>query len=162
MSGETASQVRANLVKVFGTPYVSDAFKKLYDKYGDKIMDLFMRDQLEEFKYIKDVLDEELGCVDYDIRPASEASILGIFVQRVFDVALFISQIVDYMDFKYTSDINELRGGLNNIAVVIPYNKDPLLLICAFSENEGLIVTHTMSSPIGVVNKLTKKCSLVA
>ncbi len=161
---ELISQARAVLSHYLGTPYVSDAFKKLYDKYGEQIRELFLQNKLEEFELIKDVLDLELGCRDYDIRTATELSIhFGAALQHAYDVVQFLLQVVrDYMKFKPTDDIMDLGGDLSGIGIVLPMHKDPWILLCMFTEREGLIVTHTLSTPIGVVSNWTRKFGLIA
>ncbi len=161
---ELVSQARAVLSHYLGTPYISDAFKLLYNRYGEQIRELFLQNQLEEFSLIKDVLDLELGCKDYDIRTATELSAyFGVALQYVYDVTQFLLQVVrDYMKFRATTDLMDLGGDLSGIGIVLPVNKDPWILLCMYAEREGLVVTHTLSTPMGIVNNWTKRFGLIA
>jgi hypothetical protein len=165
---EVEKEARGRLAKELGTEHVSDAFKQLYRRYGENLRELFLTGKLKELEPIQELLTLRYGCVDYDIRPASELYVYEIAVQH-FEGApeLFYSQVAQALGLRPAEKPHDLVGPAHKIAVGVPKGKDPFVLLCIVSfidaEMPGkvYIAAHTSKTPLVVANLHAKKIALV-
>jgi len=103
----------------YGTMYVNDAFKKLYERLGDRVVDELEKPDHGMLKPIEEVLGLKYGCIDFDIRKFSELPELGFRVQKIWygDVVLFAHDLERSMGLSQARSMLELFGSPHNIGV---------------------------------------------
>jgi len=132
--GEEALEVaQEQLSHYFGTIYPNDAFKRLYERLGDRIVEELEKPDHGMLKPIEEVLTLKYGCIDFDVRKLSEISLLGFRTQYITygDVYLFASQLERAQNILPARSLLELFG--NPIELGVASRIDDTFLVCVQS-----------------------------
>jgi len=163
---EALTRAEQDLSYYLGTTRVSEAFKKIYAKYGDAIYNVNMNprsvEDYPELSMLFDYMFLKYKCSDVEIA-------------RVEDLARLSSMIDDYegdpekayYDFKIgynlrdASRLLDLSGKLGEIGVLYPKGTEKLLtLVCHLGFNEEIkymIVTHNLEEQPLIVMKIQQE-----
>ena len=130
-----------------GTTYVSEAFKKIYQKYKDRIIDLLLSEDHQELSLVEDYLTAKYGCVDYDIRRLSELPQLGVKTQfiQAGDLQLFAGQMAIQFNLRPATSRLELFDYAFYLALASTQNDYYLICITQYINEsiKGTIITSS-------------------
>jgi len=158
---EAIALAQQELNEYFGTPYISVAFKEFCKRYSHKeIQDMLMNIKGTELEVFLDYLKAKYGACDLDIRMVNELAFYGVKIQHLKygDEKLFVSQLFLYQRYKITTNILDLVGYAENIAVAHK-NLEAYVLIAIIDSTENIILPVTQSIPgryLVVVNNANK------
>jgi hypothetical protein len=149
----------------FGTPYPSEAFKKLYQKLGDTIVSLLEQPDHGDLRYIEEVLAYRYGCIDFDVRTLSELTMLGFKTNLLKwgDVYLYARQLEYYLNYIPATNITELFGSPFQLGVASRIND--IFLVCIQIYREGAIlkgaVVASAREPFVLANHIARKYGII-
>jgi hypothetical protein len=138
-----------------GTPYVSEAFKKIYQKYKDRIIDLLLSEDHQELSLIEDYLTAKYGCVDYDVRRFTDLTQLRFKTQFIEagGLELFAEQLATYMNLRPATTRYELFDYAFMLGVATTQNDFMLVCITQYIDEsiKGTVITSS-DKPFILIN----------
>ncbi len=158
------SEAQRQMNYYLGTPYVSEAFKKIYSKYKDRIIDLLLGEDHGELSLIEDYLTAKYGCIDYDIRRLTELPQLGIKAQLITgDINLFAYQVSLGYNLTQTDSRLELFALSDNLYLASTQNDYYLICIREYIDEKfiGTIITSS-DKPFLLFSLSTRKYAIIA
>lgn len=143
------------------TPYVSRAFKIVYDKYKDvykPFYTILSEPEKTELVFIFDVLIAKYGCEHFDIRPLHELTILGIAPQLITDnIEHNYNMFITYFNLKPSSNRYDFLDEKFTLGIAgYKYNE---YLICFIDEK--LTPITSSKDPFIVINFKKKKIAII-
>jgi hypothetical protein len=148
-------EIQRQMSYYLGTVYVSEAFKKLYKKYKEGIVDLLLSEDHQELSIIEDYLSAKYGCVDFDIRRLMSLIELKIMTQFIEGggLELFVEQMASYFKLRPAQSRLELFDYAHNLGVASTQNDYYLICITQyFGETfEGSLITSS-DKPFMLIN----------
>lgn len=149
----------------YGTSYISEAFKKLTQKYSyTELMDMLMDIQGTELEIFRDYVIGKWGASDIDIRRLHEVIVYGVKAMeiRYGSPQLFLKQSLQAFNLKMAKKIEQFIAHGDCIRIAHK-DKNTLILIAIFDSVENVImpVTQSTSIPMVVLNYCNKRGALI-
>jgi len=160
------SMVRQDLEQIYGTPYISEAFKIFCSRYTyEQIQDMLRDVKGTELEDFYNFATAKYGAVDIDVRRAYEIKLLGIRFHHVKhgSIELFFKQMMMYQKFRPAKKIDVLMGHGEEL-LIAHKNSNALILIAIIDYDENILLPITQSEKnqyMAVFNKANRRGALI-
>jgi len=163
---DVLAQIQQDLQQMYGTPYISQAFKQFTSKYSyNEIQGMLADIKDTELDIFRQWCVAKYDAVDIDVRMIREVSIYGSAFQQVKygSIELFFKQILDYYKMKPTTKLYILAGHGEDL-LYAHKNPQALVLIAILDYDENIVLPVTQSDRnqyMAVFNKANKRGALI-